>query len=213
MKNILLKGIFCLCLLGVSLPVLAYTDKEIADYFQYLKAIQQLPAGTLPISPCNTYETKAAIAQLKHDKLNKLGRLSFNEEGKVTDEYGENIVVYKGDFSNEKMVEFLFLITGGGSLSTDTVAGVYKRVKNRLIDLNFDNVVIKNLIPGGDMSGFYMWTAKPFLYVRNHRTYMRFMSYPGEHTDYDKSKLLVCTYQWQGKRFKLVGVDKKCVGG
>lgn len=71
-------------------------------------------------------------------------------------------------------------------------------------DLN--RIIVNNLIPGGDMgNSFYLHVADPFAITKNGKTYLRFMNFPGGSMDYDKTKLRLCTYLWQGKQFALAG--------
>lgn len=81
-----------------------------------------------------------------------------------------------------------------------STVNVYKFIGDHLVNANFDQVIVKNLIPGKGMGAFYMNVADPFAITKNGKTYLRFMSYPGDHMDYDKTKLKLCTYFWQGKK-------------
>jgi len=55
------------------------------------------------------------------------------------------------------------------------------------------------------MSRFYMNVAEPFAIIKNGKTYLRYMSYPGGSRDYDKTKLELCTYFWRGNKITLTG--------
>ncbi|MDR3490722.1 MAG: hypothetical protein P4M12_01605 [Gammaproteobacteria bacterium] len=182
------------------------------DYFNALKEIQQLPKNATAISECSLAEEKAIVRQLDPKEVDAIfiGKPQLHAAGFMSNN-DDNIKIYKGYFSNSGKMEYLFLAEGGGSMSTDTILGVYQLSNGHLINLHFDNIVVKNILGGKDLSHFYIWMPKPFAYVQNNKTYLRYMNYPAQKYSYDKTKLLVCTYLWEGRNFKLVD-PKNCIG-
>jgi len=181
------------------------------EYFKAVKEIQKIPAGATPVLECNLTEEKDVIKLLDPKDLESIfgGKPKIYKTG-ITTHYGESVKIYKGDFSNSGNIEYLFMVEGG-SLATDTVMGVYKLAEGHLINLHFDNIVIKNILGKKDLSSFYMWMPKPLAFVQNNKTYLRYMNYPTTENKYDRTQLLVCTYLWKGKEFKLMGASN-CIG-
>lgn len=152
------------------------------EYFKLLEKILHPPAGATAVSPVSQAEKDVVLKQIKQTTL------------------GEDITVLKGDFSNEGVAEYAVIATGG-TLHMSTVT-IYKPIGKQLVDAQLDETIIQALIPGGDMSHFYLQIATPYAIVQKGKTYLRYMEYPGGNRDYDKNKLLLCSYVWQGKEKK-----------
>jgi hypothetical protein len=207
--------------LATSLSVMAADSIDTDDYFQALKQIKEPPIGSVPILACDSNEKKRFLDLMKKSDIKDFTDLKLDEDGKISARWDDQIEIYKGDFSNEGMTEYA-LITTGGTMHANTVY-IYKLISDHLVNVNLNNIIITNLIPGSDMRNFYFNVADPFAIKQNGKTYLRFMTYPGGHTDYDKTKLQLCTYLWQGKQFTLTGPNwrydkdnlvpaKDCVG-
>ncbi len=174
------------------------------DYFKSLEQIQKPPIGSVPILACDIHEKKRVLDLMNKSNIKDFEDLKLTDNGSIYDRWNERIEIYKGNFSNEGAIEYA-LISTGGSMHANTV-NVYKLIAGHLVKANLDQVIVNNLIPGGDMgSSFYLHVADPFAIEKNGKTYLRFMSYPGGNMDYDKTKLRLCTYLWQKKQFTLAG--------
>lgn len=197
-------GVIATCLfLTTSLPVMAAPTIE-ADYFKLLEKIKRPPSDSTPILACDLVEKKHVLNLFNKSGIKDFDDLKMTENGSIYDRWNEEIKIYKGDFSNEGVTEYA-LISTGGTMHANTVT-IYKLIAGQLVNAHLDQIIIDNLIPDGDMgSSFYQNVADPFAIVKNGKTYLRYMSYPGGNTDYDKSKLQLCTYLWQGKQFTLAG--------
>lgn len=172
------------------------------DYFKAIDQITKPPIGSVPILPCSMAEKKWVVTLLIKSGVNDYKLESY--EGKTyISSGGDEVEIYKGNFSNESGVEYA-LVTTGGSMHVNTVS-VYKLINKRFFDTNLDQIISNNLFPGYDISHFYMWVAKPFSIVKNGKTYLRFMEFPSSSQDYDKTRLGLCTYLWQGQKFILTG--------
>lgn len=179
-------------------------DNSVGEsYFQALELIQKPPAGAAAILPCRVEEKRYFLDLFNKRSKNSFANLKVSDNGNVYNTENEQIEIYKGDFSNEGKTEYA-VVTTSGSMHVNTVT-VYRLISGQLIDMHLDNIIIEKLLPGKDMSHFYFHVATPFAVTKNGKTYLRFMSYPGGHRDYDKTKLELCTYFWQGKNFNLVG--------
>lgn len=189
-----IKIFIALVLLTFSVGALAAQKQNVSQYFCVLKKIQQLPDNAQAINPVKTAELNRVLSLLKHQSVS----LPFANNS------SESLQLYVGDFDNTGDKEYLFIVTGG-SMNTNTVAAVFKNIRNQFRAVDFNKIVTKNLFPGSDMGpNFHLWIAKPFAYVKNGMTYLRFMDYPGSHTDYDVHKLHVTTYYWRDQSFRRV---------
>lgn len=191
--------LFSILLVGV---VHAAVNQSTRDYFCVLKKIQRLPAKTRAINAASSRQLQLILTQLKNQGI--ILAYKKNSEGDFVDAYNEAVNLYIGGFDNTGQKEFLFVVTRR-SMNVNTIMEVYTKKNNRFVRVEFDKIVISNLFPGSDMGpNFPMWIAKPFAYIKNRATYLRFMDYPGTHADYDSKKLTVYTYLWQGRLFKKV---------
>lgn len=201
-------------LMGASIAVTnTYASTANAGYFKAVAEIKKLPPHAVAVRPCTTAEKKMIIQLVKQNKLEKFGDLKLNAQGQLANDWDDEIEVYKGDFDNSGATAYAF-VTRGGSMRAQTVT-VYKQVGNQLLDLDFSEVVMKNLIPGQEMNEFYKWVSDPFAMTKDGKTYLRFMNYPGTPADYDKTKLQLCTYLWQKNNIILTGPNKgpsRCIG-
>lgn len=181
------------------------------NYFQALKKIQELAPGVTAVLPCNIEQKKYFIALLTQNGLNKTSdgspKIKMDNNGNVSDNYDEDMQIYRGDFNNQGAIEYL-LITTSGSLAANTVSAVYKVVGKKLVALDFDGDVKVNL-GLRDLSRFYLFTAKPFAYIKDNKTYLRFLKVS---SDYNPAELQVCTYLWQQRYFTLIsGQSPTCL--
>jgi hypothetical protein len=209
-KKYLSLLMFIFALLHIEIVFADSSSHE--EYFKALKEIQQIPKDATPISACSLEDEKAIISRLDPADANTIfgGKPKTYKTG-ITDNYGETIKVFKGDFSNSGNTEYLFMSEGGGSLATNGILDVYKLSEGHLVSLHFSDTVIKNILGDKDFSSFYMWMPDPAVFVQNNNTYIRYMGVPPNDDAYNKAKLLVCTYLWKGGKFKLVG-PKNCIG-
>lgn len=198
LKKLKFRFIITYLFLLISLPVMAVKSTDPSeDYFKATEQITKPPIGSTAILACDLDEKKRFLHLMKQSNIKDIEDIELADNGNIYVE-NEEAAVYKGDFSNEGAVEYALIVSNG-------VVYVYRLKGNQLVDANLDQVIIKNLLPGGDMSRFYMNTASPFAITKNGKTYLRFMSFPGGHADYDKTQLELCTYLWQGKQFTLAG--------
>lgn len=186
---------FCLFPLIVDAADL---DVDSADYFKALSLIRKPPKAAIAISACDSTEKNKILGLLKkNDKINLENGI-------------EQITVFKGDFSNQGFTEYA-IVTSEGSIHWNEVT-VFKLVNNELIDLDLNQMIANNFYQGKiDMMTDYSQRefsnhiAEPFAIKLKGKTYLRFMEYPGGRMDYDKTKLMLCTYLWEGNKFTLVG--------
>ena len=166
-----------------------------------LEEVQKIPFGALAIPQCSLAEEKEIIKLLPPKDADEIfsGKSKIYADG-IMDNVGDNIEIYKGNFSNAGDTEYLFLAEGG-SMGTSTVVGVYRLINNRLVKLNYDDILSQDILDGNDLSRFYMWMPKPIAYVKDRKTYIRYMDSPS----------LVCDYLWQDNHMKLIGPDN-CIG-
>lgn len=186
-----------------SVPVFAYSTD---DYFQAVEQINKLPTDSTPVLPCNLAEKQQIVAMLKSNK--EYAGLKLDKAGGLIDQWNEDVEIYKGYFSNNGVLEYAFVFTGG-TMHANTVK-VFKRVNNQLEDVHLDRIIVNNLFPGADMSRFYLHVANPFAIVKNGKTYLRFMEYP--YKEYNKTKLLLCNYLWEDNKFILTGPNLSFTG-
>ena len=155
------------------------------------------------ILPCNFNEKKQVLkllSQNKHFKDQKFD-LTLNSDGTLQDQYNDRYEIYKGDFSNEGIIEYALISTGGSGNYNDV--SVYKLINNHLVDVDLGKIISTDLLHGGDVGpDFYGHTADPFAIIKNGKTYIRFMDYPDDQS-YDKTKLLLCTYLWEKNKITL----------
>jgi len=218
------KLVLSLCLL-IVLNLSGWAEElptKQAEYVKSLKRIQLPFDGSTAIVPCSLDEKKRIIRLLPQSTSRDIANITMNKDGQIFTPWKEKIEIYKGDFSNEGNVEYALVSTGGsGHVNAVTI---FKEEDNKLLYVNLDQVIINNLLIGKDMSSFYLHTANPFAITKEGKTYLRFMSYPREGKEYDKTQLLLCTYLWQGDKFILTGPNwsysidgdlvetKKCLG-
>ncbi len=106
------------------------------------------------------------------------------------------------------MLEYA-LVTTGGTMHANTVE-ILKPINHQLVDAHLDQSISKHLLAGSDMSRFYLHVANPFAIIKNGKTYLRFMEFP--YKEYDKKKLLLCTYLWEGEKITLTGPNLSFTG-
>ena len=202
-KRILLVG-----LVACSSCTIAFAGVSKSEYFCVLKKIQQLPAHAQVIKKLSVLDAdKSLFSVLKRQGVTLFGGLKQYGNGFVT-QYGESLEVFEGDFSNAGKKEYL-LLTTAGSMGVNTIAAVYQmNDQGYLTPLGFDKVVLSNFTGLSEMSGFHLFAATPFAYVKSHKTYFRFLDVPGRGQGYDLSTLRVVTYLWQGKSFAKVSSVK-----
>lgn len=204
------KAVYLSCaLLAYTITINALTNTEsntLAIREKSFSLIPILPSGATPILKSSLNREKEILKlisnQDKHDLFG--GEPKVFPEG-IMDNYGDNLEVYEGDFSNQGKNEYLFLAAAGGSMNTDTIVQVYRPEQKKLIKIDIAPIIIKNIMHGADLSKFYYWMPRPIGFVKNGKTYLRFMDY------YPENKpILICTYLWESDKFTLVG-PKQCL--
>ncbi|WED42674.1 hypothetical protein [Legionella cardiaca] len=196
----LIKFLFFLCCLFISsFTQLAARESDPDSYFSALALIKKPPADSIAILACDHDEKIKIINMIKKSG----SKLDLDENGL------RQITIYKGDFSNEGFVEYAVVISEG-SIHWEEVF-VYRMENNKIVDIKLNKIIANNFYHGNSemmtdysMREFNHHTANPFAVSLKGKTYLRFMEYPAR-SDYDKTKLLLCTYLWQGKQFTLAG--------
>jgi uncharacterized protein len=208
-------------------------DENVKNYFLAMGNLEKVPSGTRAILPLNKDELKNFVALLKQNKDVTIlsGEYSKEAADNAIEKAGENpvyqydenwngkgalwnakdynsapITLYRGDFSNEGATEYA--LVGGGQMSD---VNFYKLVNNRLVLATaYEEAKNKHIqFPQGD--GYDLYGFKPFAFIKEDKTYLRYGDYPIGHINYDKSLLKVCTYLWDGKtsNITLVGPNLK----
>lgn len=186
------------------------------NLYRYLPAFIFLSISTntfaMEITHCSNDEVKQVVTMLVKDKLiDDYSTPSYVEpdpkgyyDGGWFDQSQERFEFYKGDFSNEGIVEYA-VVTTGGTMHVNTVT-VYKYLKGHLVDAHLDYAILGAFMPGDDMSRFYNFVTMPFGYVSNGKTYIQFSD---THLEEEKEFIstLTCTYLWEGEKIKLVRTD------
>jgi hypothetical protein len=186
------------------------------DYFKSLDQIMRPSANETPVLPCNIKEKIYVLNLLKRDKTqlkpdeskdfsNKdFSDLKMNDHGIVSDQKNNvDYEIYKGNFSNQGIVEYA-LISTGGSGNYNSVS-IYQLIENHLVNAELDKTISHDLLNGGDLGpNFYGYVARPFAVVKQGVTYIRFMDFPASRV-YDKSRLMLCTYLWKKNKISLAG--------
>ena len=165
-----------------------------------------LPFGAKPILKSTLNREKEIINLISENDRRDLfgGKPKIFPDG-IMDNYGENIELYEGDFSNQGQREYLFLAADGGTLHTDSIVRVYRQVQEKLIQIDLNAIIIKDIMHGYDLSNFYYWMPRPIAFVKNGKTYLRFMEY------YSKDKpALICIYFWDNNKFTSIN-PKQCL--
>lgn len=187
-----------LVVIGLLCPLISLAEK---GYFEAIKEIQKLPKGAIAIAKSSNEEARNVIKQLgpkEAENAIACGPI-IEANGSISAGCGGSVLMYKGDFDNSGNTEYLFLIRA----RSDAVGGVYKLVNRHLVLLPLDKIIHP---PEGDLSQFHMNVAMPFAYIKDNKTYLRFMDYS---SDYKKADLQVCTYLWKINSFNLI----KCLSG
>jgi hypothetical protein len=183
------------------------TPLSLAD--KYLKSLEQImkpPPGASPILACSKNEKKQVLELIKRDNIEAFKEVQFkiDSKGIISDQNNDGTYeIYKGNFSNEGIVEYAIVSTGGtGGYNT---VKIFKLVKDHLLDANLDEVISHDLLHGGDVGpGFYGHTASPFAIIKGGKTYIRYMDLPASR-NYDKTQLTLCTYLWEKNKISLSG--------
>ena len=164
------------------------------SYTCTLKKITALPIGARAIKKFSDQEMVALFAAFKKQSIKLPYHIADNT---VVPDSGYQAKVYKGDFSNQGVEEYLF-DSEGGSGHYDMITQVYRLENKNFKKINFEKVLADNNLQ--QEGGFYSHLAKPFAYELQGKTYIRFMDYPAGHTNYDPAQLHVYTYFWQGNK-------------
>jgi hypothetical protein len=195
-------------------------DSEKSIYIKTFHNLQKLPSQAIEIHPCSADETRWFLQLMVHNHVeNDLfypSMVKVHDDGTFVDGYNDLYTLYKGDFNNTGGQQYLLLATSL-DMMTNSVIGVWQVLGSTMTKLNFDSSVVQGVIGNGDISSFYLHVAKPFAYISNGKTYLRFMQAPygidpERPNRYDVSQLAVCTYVWQDQKFSLIG-PQKCMGG
>jgi hypothetical protein len=177
-------------------------------YFDALEKINVAHDNEKAIPPCSDEEKIELIRMLKLSDDKKLNAYAI-DRGLVINQYGEMVEIYKGDFSNEKVTQYALITTSGTMRNNDVM--ILEKQDKHLIKRNLDATIIDNLIPNGEMSDFYTHVGKPYAFIKNGKTYIRYMNIP--YKEYDIAQLQLCTYLWEGNVITLTGpnwtFDKK----
>lgn len=190
------------------------------EYLKTFQSLQAIPEQAIPIQPCSADETRWFLQLMASNHIvNDLfypAMVKVQPDGSFVDGYDDHYVLFKGNFNNTGTAQYLLLGTGAQTM-TNSVIGVWQVSGTSMTSLNFDGNVVNGVIGNGDISSFYLHVAKPFAYIYNGKTYLRFVQGPdGDDPQspnrYDLSQLAVCTYLWQGQSFSLVG-PSNCIGG
>ncbi|MFN7098001.1 MAG: hypothetical protein ACK4PR_10675 [Gammaproteobacteria bacterium] len=184
----------------------------------FLDIIQKLPEDATPIQQCNADEMRFFLQLMINNHItNELfypTMVKVEDDGSFVDGYGNQFLLFKGNFNNTGVQQYLLLATAMQMMS-NFVVGVWQVSGASMTELDFDHNVVNGVIGHGDMSSFYLHVAKPFAYISNGKTYLRFMQTPDDielQQTNNQLQFAVCTYMWQGQSFSLVG-PSQCIGG
>ena len=86
----------------------------------------------------------------------------------------ESCQLYHADVNNDGTYEYVVAYVDRGSGNYSGVHAVYGEIDGRLAEISFDDIVVRNQCPGGDMSDFHMHLGQPFLIVKDGVTFMSF---------------------------------------
>ncbi len=192
-------------------PVAAVTENHNdPDYFQVFEQVQKVPPGYTALAPIDAKETKSLYQSLTFHKLNPIGPYEslkgLSKYGNMYKEDYYEIVIYKGDFDNSDRNEYVFITESGSAHIASFYFYVFE--KGQFKKINFDKL-IKNNFSTDSIFNLFWWYAKPFVIKKDNLTYLRFMNGPGGGMNYDSSRLIVCTYLWQGNTIKFIHEAKK----
>lgn len=122
----------------------------------------------------------------------------------------QQYLAFKAKFSNQKYTEILFLQINIGSANISKVDNVFQYRNNHWRHIHFIELIKSNLLPGKEMSSFYLYTATPFAYQKKDKVYIRYLILP-PYNHYLPSDIHVCSYLWIRNRLYLTGDSKNCL--
>lgn len=84
--------------------------------------------------------------------------------------------LYRADVNNDGIDEYVLFWLCDGSMCSQGIAGVYQKIGDRLVVLPFDDIVVRNLFPGGDPSDFCCFVSRtaPALFRKGGKVYISF---------------------------------------
>src|SRR5579883_2258719 len=99
-------AVFCFFFCMNSAIFAANSSDTMDDYFAALAQIKKAPAHSMPVLPCNIAEKKQFFAWLKQDDRQQFNDLTLTDNGQIHDRFDEQVELYRGNFSNENVVEY-----------------------------------------------------------------------------------------------------------
>ena len=191
------RNLLCLFIALVLCQTSMANDSHQA-YFKALQQAQALPSQAQAITPASKKTTLQWLKNIPHNTVH------YHYRGDtLQDKTGQHYQAYVGHFSNLASPEIMFTYINGGSLNTSGVKQVFRRLEGHLVAIHYDQLIKKNLLPGKDLSSFYLFTATPFAYTLHGQTYLRYLLLP-PHNSFNPKAIHVCTYHWYNHSIKLV---------